>query len=405
MSTEKCKTNFRYWLEGLWLVSILIMLTACTYTLPVQSSDALAAPAGSLKGLVGAWVVETTVVEQNAIFPALLTFTSDGLVFGDEPPAPFETTAHGNWVTTGPQSAAFTFLALIGSEAGPLAATIKVAGTLQYDAKADTWNGPFQVQVVDADGNELLVDNGTFDATRIAIETLDVEAESNSILAVFDAFHVAVNAHDVEAALLLFADDALAQFPNQPPPNEYKGPSEIRTWLEQDVADNIHVSTDNIQVDGETVTAISQVNVDSVPPEITLEGLVEIRVQQGKITSFTYTLSEKTLEELMSTEENKPILAVFDPAADTPEEYDQITQALEAAGAGSPPGRLYHLGYAKEDGVIVVVDVWESSELLGQFAETLVPILHELGLTPTEPQIYPVHNIIQGEAVAGGAGQ
>jgi hypothetical protein len=95
----------------------------------------------------------------------------------------------------------------------------------------------------------------------------------------------------------------------------------------------------------------------------------------------------------MAVAENKPIVAVFE-AADSTEQYDQITQALAAAGAGSPPGRIYHVAYAKDRG-IVVVDIWESGELLDQFAQTLVPVIQKLGVTPAMPQIYPVHNIIK----------
>jgi hypothetical protein len=119
--------------------------------------------------------VVTTIDQQDATFPALLTFTSDGIVFGDEPPAPFETTAHGNWVTTGPNAAGFTFLALIGSEEGvtKLSATLKLVGSLDYDAQSDSWRGPYRLWINDVNGQELLVESGTFAGTRIAVEKLD----------------------------------------------------------------------------------------------------------------------------------------------------------------------------------------------------------------------------------------
>lgn len=82
-----------------------------------------------LRGLVGAWDVVTTVVQQNAVFPALLTFTSDGIVLADEPPSPFETTGHGNWISTGRRTAAFTFHTLVGSAEGRCPSASRSSGS------------------------------------------------------------------------------------------------------------------------------------------------------------------------------------------------------------------------------------------------------------------------------------
>jgi hypothetical protein len=283
-----------------------------------MSADAFAGSQRNMHGrmakLVGAWQVETTVVNQGTTFPALLTFTSDGIVLADEPPSPFETTGHGAWAATGPDSADFTFVALIGSEEGPLSATIKVVGSLQYDALADTWNGPFKVRVVDASGAELLADDGTFDATRIKAESLDVAAAApeagGTVPAptaaaglqqpedVFDAFTAAVNAHDVDTALGFFADDAIVELPDEPPPNVFTGAAEIRSWLERIAQDNIHVEIEDLMASGDTVTATAYVDVDSLPPDLVLRGTVEATVQDGEITSFSNTLDEETLQKL-----------------------------------------------------------------------------------------------------------
>jgi len=87
------------------------------------------------------------------------------------------------------------------------------------------------------------------------------------------------------------------------------------------------------------------------------------------------------------------IVAVFDVRGMTSEQYDQVNRELEDAGLGSPRGRLYHVAASTSDGWFVT-DVWESGEHLDSFGETLVPILQNNGVTPVEPQIYPVHNII-----------
>ena len=102
-----------------------------------------------------------------------MTFTEDGNVIADEPPSPFETSGHGNWISTGHNEAAYTFVSLIGSAAGPLSAKLKVVGALQLDADKGTWNGPFKIDVSDPSGQIIFSDRGTFSLTRIAVERLD----------------------------------------------------------------------------------------------------------------------------------------------------------------------------------------------------------------------------------------
>jgi hypothetical protein len=123
--------------------------------------------------LVGAWNVEVTTVGQGTTFPALLTFGDDGTMIADEPPSPFETSGHGNWISTGRREVAYTFVALIGSAEGPLSAKLKVVGTLELDADKGTWSGPFKIDVFDPNGNVILSDHGTFSLTRIEVERLD----------------------------------------------------------------------------------------------------------------------------------------------------------------------------------------------------------------------------------------
>ncbi len=119
------------------------------------------------KSVVGSWNVEVTVVKQNATIPGLLTFSSDGNVFADETPSPLETSGHGNWVRTRANKGAYTFVFLIGSTEPGQWLKGTVSGTVEYDADADQWNGPFTISVVDQDGNEVLSDTGTMSSTRI----------------------------------------------------------------------------------------------------------------------------------------------------------------------------------------------------------------------------------------------
>jgi len=85
----------------------------------------------------------------------------------------------------------------------------------------------------------------------------------------------------------------------------------------------------------------------------------------------------------------------FSPSSFTPSGYDDVISRLEAAGAGAPAGRLYHVAL-EADGLIQVFDVWDSQESFEAFGATLLPIMAEVGADPGEPMVSPVHNIIEG---------
>ena len=85
----------------------------------------------------------------------------------------------------------------------------------------------------------------------------------------------------------------------------------------------------------------------------------------------------------------------FTPSDFTPDKYDETLSALEDAGAGSPPGRTYHVAL-ETNGEIQVLDIWESQEAFDAFGPTLLPILAGLGLDPGQPMAARVHNVIEG---------
>jgi hypothetical protein len=85
----------------------------------------------------------------------------------------------------------------------------------------------------------------------------------------------------------------------------------------------------------------------------------------------------------------------FTPSSFTPARYDDTLKRLEEAGAGSPPGRLYHVAM-EADGLIQVFDVWESEASFQAFGKTLLPIMADLGADPGQPQASLIHNMIKG---------
>jgi hypothetical protein len=85
----------------------------------------------------------------------------------------------------------------------------------------------------------------------------------------------------------------------------------------------------------------------------------------------------------------------FRPSGFTPDKYEETLRQLEAAGAGAPEGRTYHVAL-EVDGAIHVFDIWESQTTFEAFGATLVPIMSGLGVDPGEPMVAPVHNVIEG---------
>jgi hypothetical protein len=78
----------------------------------------------------------------------------------------------------------------------------------------------------------------------------------------------------------------------------------------------------------------------------------------------------------------------------TSERYHDVLQKLEAAGVGSPKGRLYHASFGDPND-LHVFDVWASQEEFNAFGAVLMPLLTAAGVTPGAPQIMPIHNVIK----------
>ena len=76
------------------------------------------------------------------------------------------------------------------------------------------------------------------------------------------------------------------------------------------------------------------------------------------------------------------------------EQYDEATKRLEAADAGTPAGRVYHVCFGPRD-KLRVFDLWDSEENVDAFSLTLLPILEELGINSGEPDVCDVHNIMR----------
>lgn len=83
----------------------------------------------------------------------------------------------------------------------------------------------------------------------------------------------------------------------------------------------------------------------------------------------------------------------FAPPAMSAAQYDDCIKRLRKAGAGNPPGRLYHATFGPKD-KLMVFDVWSSQKAFDKFGKTLMPILQEIGLDAGQPQVMDVHKVM-----------
>ena len=89
----------------------------------------------------------------------------------------------------------------------------------------------------------------------------------------------------------------------------------------------------------------------------------------------------------------KKVVAQFNVVGFSAEQYNQVLKDLEAAGKDKSAARLNHVAVQQPDGLLII-DVWESEEALNKFSETLIPVLVKNGVTPAQPVVLPLHNII-----------
>ena len=145
---------------------ITVLIGAVGLGYPMVSHHAVEA---KTKTMVGSW--DAKIIVPGAIFNCLITMTGDGVIFGNDP-APWETTAHGNWVSSGKNQVKYTFMYIITTDALVNSNEGKVVGEFNYDPQADSISGPFQLTEFDPQGNVISAAEGTITGTRIQIEDL-----------------------------------------------------------------------------------------------------------------------------------------------------------------------------------------------------------------------------------------
>jgi ketosteroid isomerase-like protein len=125
---------------------------------------------------------------------------------------------------------------------------------------------------------------------------LALNAQETDPAAVVMARAEATNAGDVDAAIAYFADDAVYKIVDPPPgtPDTFTGKDEIRGRLETLVALNASMEVEIQQVDGDKVTVLTKFADDPLKEMGVdfIEGVEEYTVQDGKIMSYQWTMTE-----------------------------------------------------------------------------------------------------------------
>lgn len=147
---------------------VLALVIASTIAVAAQGT-----PNGG-KTLIGAWsnTVTPTLVDPSV---GLGTFSADGTLTNISSVSlgsPLESPGYGQWVRTGPDTYAVTFLTISADAAGHHTLTSKVRGTLRLGANGDDFVGDFQVDFFDAGGTFIISDTGVVTGTRIKVEPL-----------------------------------------------------------------------------------------------------------------------------------------------------------------------------------------------------------------------------------------
>jgi ketosteroid isomerase-like protein len=108
----------------------------------------------------------------------------------------------------------------------------------------------------------------------------------------------ALNAGDVDTALALYAADAVMSLGAF---GIFSGKEELRESFENEVAKNATWEFSDFQVEGDTVTFKNRYTNDDLQAlGVTLEGTEVVTIQDGKIATDTWTVTEESMAELQA---------------------------------------------------------------------------------------------------------
>jgi hypothetical protein len=112
-------------------------------------------------------------------------------------------------------------------------------------------------------------------------------------------FEAAWNAHDADAVMDFFTDDAVVKLePPSPEGGSYNGKEEIRNFVRDYIRDFHAESSDHRETEEGKVSWSSEVNAHPFGGLNPVEGMAEAVFREDKIESFTFTFSAATLKRM-----------------------------------------------------------------------------------------------------------
>jgi ketosteroid isomerase-like protein len=128
-------------------------------------------------------------------------------------------------------------------------------------------------------------------------------AQEPDPMSTISAWVEALNAGDIDGALSYLADDAVVQILPPAPGTSgvFTGKEEVRGWYEAVVGQNGVTTLSDCQIEGETVTCVNTYAEDSFR-SLGIDSVVGewvAVVREGKLQSYTFTMSEESLAALM----------------------------------------------------------------------------------------------------------
>lgn len=80
----------------------------------------------------------------------------------------------------------------------------------------------------------------------------------------------------------------------------------------------------------------------------------------------------------------------------TPEQYDQVSERIGMRDS-APPGAQFHVAAVGDDGLIRVLEIWDSRDQAEQFTKRVLAGRAELGVTAQPSITYmDVHRLLKG---------
>ena len=97
-----------------------------------------------------------------------------------------------------------------------------------------------------------------------------------------------------------------------------------------------------------------------------------------------------------------PVLVRYVPPSMTVEQYEQVSQRIQAEGDWPPAGMIMHACFGSGD-QMRVSEIWESRGALGAFQNRLFPVVEEVmgaDMSANPPETFDVHYLEVGPNAA-----